>query len=181
MRCMRRLWTGRIDGNMIYAFDTYYAGPVAKTVCIGFEEWTSADYSFLEQESLNIQSEYISGEFYKRELPCILSLLEKMTLKSGDILIVDGYVYLDDDGKLGLGGHLYNSLGGKTPVIGFAKTNFATISARKKEIFRGKSQKPVYVTSTGIDLTLAAGLVGQMAGAFMIPDLLKKLDLLTKL
>ncbi|MBI1226336.1 MAG: endonuclease V [Bacteroidetes bacterium] len=165
---------------MIYAFDTFYEGLNAKTVCIGFEEWTSTDYNFLQQESLEIQSEYISGEFYKRELPCILSLLGKMTLSPSDMLIIDGYVYLDDYGKLGLGGHLNHSLDGKIPVIGVAKTNFATIFERKKEILRGKSQKPIYVTSIGIDLSLAAELVGQMAGIFRMPDLLKKLDLLTK-
>jgi deoxyribonuclease V len=65
--------------------------------------------------------EYTSGEFYKRELPCILSLLGKNHFDNIEAIIVDGFVYLDDQNKLGLGGHLYERLPYKVPVIGVAK------------------------------------------------------------
>jgi hypothetical protein len=38
--------------------------------------------------------------------------------------IVDGYVWLDDAGKPGLGAHLYQALGGRVAVLGVAETKF---------------------------------------------------------
>ncbi|MBK8567913.1 MAG: endonuclease V [Saprospiraceae bacterium] len=165
---------------MIFAFDTYYTEKTARTVCVGFEEWTSQELAFLNMEELPIQDDYESGQFYKRELPCILSLLEKVVVKEGDVLIVDGFVFLDEEGRLGLGGHLYESLSLKLPVIGVAKNNFATISSLKRAVFRGESKKPLYVTAIGMDLDEAAENIGNMAGTYRMPDLLKKLDLKTK-
>jgi exodeoxyribonuclease-5/deoxyribonuclease V len=93
---------------MIYAFDTHYQENKAKTVCIGFDKWE--DIGFLISKSLltDIKSDYISGEFYKRELPCIIELLAQIDLKNEDIIIIDGFVFLDDQMKPGLGAHLYH-------------------------------------------------------------------------
>lgn len=60
------------------------------------------------------------GEFYKRELSCILAILEDIDLATISCIIIDGFVVLDDAGKHGLGGHLYEQLDPKVPVIGFA-------------------------------------------------------------
>ncbi len=167
---------------MILAFDTYYFDDKAKTVCIAFEDWTNESNFKVYDEILENIAEYIPGEFYKRELPCILSLLEKIKLEVNNIelIIVDSFVYLDDDGKLGLGGHLFKALDGKIPIIGVAKTNFATIDNLKKPLLRGDSQKPLYITAIGIDLEKATELIQNMEGKFRNPTILKLLDTLTK-
>ncbi|WP_035650610.1 endonuclease V [Flavobacterium sp. ASV13] len=165
---------------MILAFDTYYYDNKAKTVCLEFTEWNQEKDFKVHTEIIDNVSEYIPGEFYKRELPCILSLLNNINLKEETIIIVDGFVYLDDDKKYGLGGHLYEKLNKKIPIIGVAKTNFASIEKDKKPLFRGDSKKPLFVTSIGIDLEDAFQKIESMAGEFRIPTLLKEMDRLTK-
>lgn len=165
---------------MIYAFDTFYQENTAKTACIGFEDWPSNEILFSKIMIRCIDEDYISGQFYKRELPCILEFMDDLQIAENDIIVIDGYVLLDDHGKLGLGGYLFEHIGGKNPVIGVAKSNFQTIVHQKKEILRGSSTKPLYVSAMGINLEFASECIKQMAGDFRIPDLLKKLDMLTK-
>jgi len=113
-------------------------------------------------------------------LPCVLSLLDKLNLEHVEAIVIDGFVYLDDEGKLGLGGHLYEALDGKIPIVGVAKTNFATIEKEKRVLLRGESVRPLFVTAIGMDLDEALKAVASMHGAFRIPTLLKQLDTYTK-
>lgn len=165
---------------MILAFDTYYFDNKAKTVSICFDNWSDEENYKVETEVIENSEEYQSGEFYKRELPCILSLLDKIKTQNVTTIIIDGFVYLDDNQKLGLGGHLYLQLQGKIPIIGVAKTNFATLEKNKRQLLRGSSMKPLYITSIGIDLDYATELIKNMKGNNRIPTLLKTLDTLTK-
>ncbi len=165
---------------MILAFDTYYFDNKAKTVCLSFEDWTASEDFKVYSEILEEIEDYTSGEFYKRELPCILSLLKTIDNSEIEAIIVDGFVFLDDDNKLGLGGYLYQKLDSKIPIIGVAKNNFATIEKQKRVLLRGESAKPLFITSIGIDLDLATSYIQSMAGVFRIPTLLKQLDTLTK-
>lgn len=166
---------------MILAFDTWYgtAGK-AKTVCLAFERWEDAQPLAIHTAFMENVADYTPGEFYKRELPCILDLFEKLPYEEIEAIVVDGFVFLDDDGKPGLGARLYKALEEKIPVIGVAKTNFASIDQLKKPVLRGESQKPLYVTAIGIDAGTAAQHVQRMAGDYRFPDLLKQLDRLTK-
>lgn len=165
---------------MILAFDTYYYDQKAKTICLEFGEWNEDKNFKIHSETIDNVEEYIPGEFYKRELPCILSLLKQIDLSTIDVIVVDGFVYLDDENKYGLGGYLYEKLNKEIPIIGVAKTNFASIERNKKALFRGDSKKPLYITSIGIDLDEAYQKVASMAGEFRFPTLLKELDRLTK-
>lgn len=70
---------------MIYTFDTYYYDDFAKTICITFKNWDSENEEAIYSENTAITSEYESGAFYKRELPCILSLLKKIDLKESEL------------------------------------------------------------------------------------------------
>jgi len=137
---------------MILAFDTYYFDNKAKTVCLEFSEYNQKENFKVHTEIIENVEEYIPGEFYKRELPCIMSVLNQINLQNIEVIIVDGFVYLDDDKKYGLGGHLYEKLNRQIPIIGVAKTNFASIEKDKKALYRGDSIKPLYITSIGIDL-----------------------------
>ncbi|WP_326983354.1 endonuclease V [Chryseobacterium sp. MYb264] len=166
---------------MIYAFDTYYYDDYANTICIAFKDWNSEQETEIFTEKTPITSDYESGAFYKRELPCILSLLNKINLESNDIIIVDGYVTLNDEGKIGLGGYLYEALEQKYPIVGIAKNGFASPDAQRREIFRGESKTPLFLTAKGADVDEIKPKVEQMDGDFRIPTLLKKLDQLTRL
>lgn len=165
---------------MILAFDTYYFDNKAKTVAIQFADWQDAESLAVYSEILEGIADYEPGNFYKRELPCILSLLKQIDPDKITCIIVDGFVYLDDDGTHGLGGHLYNAIGGKIPVIGVAKTNFATIEKLKAPVYRGESKNPLFVTAIGLELAIAAQNISTMHGAYRMPTLLQKLDGLTK-
>jgi len=166
---------------MILAFDSYYFDGKAKTVCLEFEDWADTDNFNVYTEVLEHVAEYVPGEFYKRELPCILSLIGKIDTENVSAIIVDGYVFLDDDGKLGLGGHLYEATAHRWPVIGVAKSNFATVDKSKIPVYRGDSNNPLFISSIGMDAETAAVHIKNMSGKFRMPTLLKKLDQLTKL
>jgi deoxyribonuclease V len=161
---------------MIYTFDTYYFDDKARTACLGILNWDDDVPTFELVETIDGVAEYESGSFYKRELPRITHVLDGIELASDDIIVVDGYVVLDDDGKLGLGGYLHAHLGGKTPIIGVAKNNFATLNKLKREVMRGDSKKPLFLTAMGIDVDVAASLVSTMHGEFRFPTILKLLD-----
>ncbi len=165
---------------MILAFDTYYFDNKAKTVCLSFEHWPAEDHYKIDSEIIENIEAYESGAFYKRELPCILSLLKKLEIENTEAIIIDGYVYLNDQQEPGLGAHLYQHLNGRIPIIGVAKTNFATLEKNKRLLTRGKSINPLYITSVGIDLDQATALIEKMGGPYRIPTLLKTLDVLTK-
>ncbi len=168
---------------MNLVFDTYYFdNDKANTICLVFENWENPvpDYEFSEiKEGVE---EYIPGQFYKRELPCILSLLEKIKTQIDDIscIVIDGFVYLDDHMKPGLGKHLFDALNNKIPIIGVAKTNFSTVEKFKLPLKRGSSDSPLYISSVGIDMEAAYDLIKKMHGEFRIPTLLKKVDSLTR-
>ena len=75
---------------------------------------------------------------------------------------------------------MHEQLNCKIPIIGVAKTNFATLDQNKRPLLRGKSIKPLYITSIGIDVDEATKFIEKMSGSNRIPKLLKKLDTLTK-
>jgi len=162
---------------MIFCFDTHYRKGYAKTSVVGFKNWNSSEPSIETSNYLYQFSNYESGAFYKRELPCLLSIINKIKLEPAkDILIIDGYVLLSDKGKLGLGGYLYHELQCEFPIIGVAKNDFFSLHKLKKLIYRGKSKKPLYVTSLGYDLQEASEKILSMHGEFRMPTMLKLVD-----
>lgn len=167
---------------MILAFDTYYTEKYAKTVCLVFHDWTDAEPTNIFEEKLDEVEKYEPGSFYKRELPCILSLLKKVEseIKNITAIIVDGFVLLDDDDKLGLGGYLYKQLNSKIAVIGVAKSGFYRNKKNVKELLRGESKKPLYISAMGIELNSAFEHIKSMYGNYRMPKLLQILDSKTK-
>jgi deoxyribonuclease V len=159
---------------MILAVDVdYKANNEAIIAGIIFENWEEKEIIKEVIVKIDNVEEYISGQFYKRELPCILALLERLP-KLPDYIIVDGYVYLNDN-KKGLGGYLYQSLDEKIPIIGVAKNSFQNIST-DTYLYRGESKKPLYITSAGIEQKEAKKLVKSMHGKYRFPTLLKEVD-----
>lgn len=165
---------------MILAFDTYYFDDKAKTVCLSFHNWTDEHPVNIDTEIIGDIEAYEPGSFYKRELPCILSLLQKIDVPEIEAIIVDGFVVLDDAEKPGLGAYLFEKLQGNTPIIGVAKTSFHNNKKNVRELYRGESKKPLYITARGIDLDEAHSKIKSMHGAFRMPTLLQLLDTKTK-
>lgn len=158
---------------MILAVDVQYQGNTAFVGGVVFNEW-SAPAPITEHVSIlqNIE-DYEAGNFYKRELPCIIKLLSEHELLP-KYIVVDGYVYLDGKQKPGLGKKLFDSVGGLNEVIGVAKKSYSGIG-ENFEIYRGKSEKPLYITTTG-DIESAKRRIAKMFGKHRIPVLLKRAD-----
>lgn len=159
---------------MILAIDAYYVTDKANVVGILYEEWTQSEPDKTISVVVDGIAEYEPGNFYKRELPCILQLLEKANDYTISCIVVDGYVYLNNQGKKGLGYYLHEALDGRIPIIGVAKSYF--VDNDSTEVYRGESKKPLYVTAIGIDQTEAAHYIATMHGPFRMPTLLKLLD-----
>lgn len=118
---------------------------------------------------------YRSGEFYRRELPPLRAVIPAADELA--LIVVDGYVDLDPDGRPGLGAHVHAEFG--VAVIGVAKTAFGT-ATHAARVLRGLSSRPLYVTAAGMTIADAAVLVTEMAGRFRLPDALKRVDRLAR-
>jgi len=163
---------------MIAALDVCYRAVSALAACVLFEEWTSDAPQAEFQELIEKVQPYESGSFYLRELPCLLKVLSHLKVRI-EAVIVDGYVWLGPENRPGLGARLYEALDRKTPVIGVAKSPFRG-AANAERVLRGKSARPLYVTSTGLDPAEAARNIASMHGSHRIPTLLKRVDRLCR-
>ena len=166
---------------MIIAIDVYYQDKKAIVAGVLFHFWDApktADEVVIEME-IDRVGEYEPGQFYKRELPCILALLETLETLP-EIIVIDGYVYLGSEENPGLGQRLYDALEGRSIVIGVAKTRFQDTPATT-EVYRGQSQNPLYVTAIGVGTSEAKRFIMDMQGESRIPTLLKRVDQLTRL
>lgn len=159
---------------MILAVDVDYGDSSAKVAGVTFSNWDDQEPEKIYLTQIVGIAKYIPGSFYKRELPCILSLLSEHSL-TPDVIVIDGYVYLNGIDKPGLGKHLYNALGGDIAIIGVAKRAFKDID-NKFALYRGESKNPLYVTAVGIDIHKARKAIVQMHGKYRNPTLLKKVD-----
>lgn len=104
-------------------------------------------------------------------------MLEKVK-ENIDIIIIDSFVWIDGH-KNGLGAYLYKSMKFKVPIIGVAKS-YLKGSTDYLKVYRGKSTVPLYVSAIGIDLKYSAKLIKNLKGDFRIPDVLKKVDKLSR-
>lgn len=165
---------------MILTIDVHYKKDYAKTVLLFFENFSSEKPTSIESHTTEDILEYEPGLFYKRELPCIMNALQGVNLEGVEIIIVDGYIYVDNEKSFGLGGYLYEALHKKYPIIGVAKTKFHKNMETVKEIYRGESKNPLYISSIGIEKEVAADYIQNMFGSFRLPYLLKLMDQITK-
>jgi deoxyribonuclease V len=163
---------------MLASLDVDYRDEGAVAAGVMFGDWTDDRPSFETTILIDRVLPYEPGQFYRRELPCLLAVLETLDPQP-EVIIIDGYVWLGDEGDPGLGAHLHRAIQGKGAVVGVAKTRF--LKARVvEEIYRGASRSPLYVTSVGMDLSEAARQVRRMHGPHRIPTLLKRVDRLCR-
>jgi deoxyribonuclease V len=163
---------------MIAAVDVCYSDTGATAGGVLFTHWTSEQPALELREFIEQVEPYEPGSFYKRELPCLLKLLEPVKGQV-ETIIVDGYVWLGPENRPGLGARLYETLGEQTPVIGVAKSIFGG-ATNAEAVLRGRSKRQLYVTAAGMDPVIVAKNIQVMHGPHRIPTLLKRVDQLCR-
>lgn len=165
---------------MIYlAMDVYYDELQNSATVAGIRFAGVQNVEILSTHRVEVQgvAAYQSGQFYKREMPCLLELIKTID-KPVDVLVIDGFVYLDC-GKPGLGKHLYDNLTDKKPIIGIAKNPYQKI-ADCHQVFRGQSKKPLYITTINHSLEDAKQWLQDLQGKHRLPDVLTQVDRLSR-
>ena len=163
---------------MLAILDAAYSDTSSAVACVTAEGWTSGKPLDELVLTRGPQKAYAPGEFYRRELPLLLAALKK--IDPPDAILIDGYVWLDANGRRGLGAHLYEQLGQGVPVIGAAKTRFAGAEKFAEQAIRGRSTNPLWVTSAGMDADEAAAYIRSMHGQHRIPTLVALADRLAR-
>ena len=158
--------------------DTDPAGTRATAACVVMPGWSSARPTAEYVRVVSGVAAYVPGQFYRRELPCVLAVLERV-VEPLQRVVVDGQEILDAAGTYGLGGFLYEALGRRLAIIGVAKTRFRSNTAAI-EVLRGGSARPLFVTALGVDPQAAAAAIAGMHGDHRLPTLLKRVDRLCR-
>jgi deoxyribonuclease V len=163
--------------SLIVCLDVDYRDAGAVAAGVWFRAWPAATAELETAATIAHVEPYVPGEFYKRELPCLMEVLSRGS--AAQIVIVDGYVWLGA-GRPGLGAHLFDALGGRASVVGVAKTSFAG-ATDAVPVYRGGSKSPLFVTAGGaITPEQAAAHVASMHGPHRVPTLLRRVDRLAR-
>lgn len=163
---------------MIAILDAGYRENNARAACVlahAFTDEQPCGENVIEIEGI---APYTPGKFYRRELPCLVAALNAIDAQP-DIVVVDGFVTLSPTGEPGLGQYLYEELNSETPAIGVAKTSFAK-ATHALPLIRGRSKRPLFITSAGIDAQAAYKSIRSMHGNNRIPTLLNLVDRLSR-
>jgi deoxyribonuclease V len=163
-------------GGVCAAVDVHYLGTGgARAAAVLAADATFAHVDDERTALTRAVAPYRSGEFYLRELPPLRTVLKDIS--DLRLLVVDGYVDLDPDGRPGLGAYAHTEFG--VPVIGVAKSRFRT-ATHAVPVERGASARPVFITAAGMPAADAAELVRRMAGRYRLPDALRRADSLAR-
>jgi deoxyribonuclease V len=158
------------------AVDVHYIGDaVARAAMVAAPERSFSHITRSQTAMVPVNAPYKPGEFYLRELPPLRAVIQ--ACDELVLIVIDGYVDLDSDGRPGLGAHINAEFG--VPVIGVAKTAFRT-ATHAAQVFRGQSSRPLHVTAAGMTIAEAVLVVSEMAGQFRLPDALKLADRLAR-
>ncbi len=165
----------------IALLDVHYQGAGAHAACLLADSWESESLAAGYTRDIEAVEPYEPGNFYLRELPCLLAVLELLPSQP-QAVIIDGYVWLAPGDRPGLGARLFEALGQSTSVVGIAKTAFAGAQtcANVIPVLRGASRRPLFVTAAGMSAEVAAEHVRRMAGPHRIPELVRLADRLSR-
>ncbi len=169
-------------GTVTIAFlDVGYRDTGARAACVLAGSWESELPSSTYVRDIEHVEAYEPGSFYRRELPCLLSVL-RLLPSLPQIVVVDGHVWLSSARRPGLGAHLHDAPGRRIPVVGVAKTAFADARSCDvvAQVLRGRSRQPLFVTAAGMELGAATRDVRRMAGKHRAPEMLRIVDRLSR-
>jgi deoxyribonuclease V len=163
---------------MICCLDVDYRPSACAAAAVSFRAFSDAlavhETTYLHPEP---PEDYQPGQFYRRELPHLLAVLQRLPAPP-ELLVIDGFVWLEQDTP-GLGAHLHRALGGATPVVGVAKRPYRKATSATA-VLRGTSRAPLWVSAVGYEVSLAAAAVAAMHGEHRIPTLLQRVDRLAR-
>ena len=162
---------------MILCVDVAYVDATAFAAGVRFDDWSDAAPAQEIVVRVENVEPYVPGQFYRRELPSILALVDAAPSRPSAI-VIDGYVWLDDH-RPGLGARLHEALGGDVAVIGVAKTKFGNASS-SVPLLRGTSTTPLFITAAGLPLDDTVAHIRSMHGPHRIPTLIKRADQLRR-
>lgn len=159
---------------MIACFDVHYFEDHTNAAAVVFNDWSDRE----PIESLVIRCDaadkYVAGKFYQRELVPLMNIINQLNHPI-ETFVLDAYCHLGEAGSPGLGHFVREQLPNDSNVIGVAKNQFRDTNHAVK-LLRGKSTRPLYVTSIGINYQTAANFIKSMHGPNRIPMLLKMVD-----
>ena len=138
-------------------------------------QWQDESPTKVIEATVDGVADYVPGEFYKRELPCVMAVIHQVRKYKVDCIILDSHVQLGE-GKKGLGEYVYEAVYQMYPIIGVAKSSFHGNVEFVREVRRGESENPLYVSAIGTDLEEAAMYIQNMHGDYRIPTMLKEVD-----
>ncbi len=163
---------------MIACFDVHYGEDSARAATVVLRRWEDSTAADQASHSVTEFGDYRPGNFYQRELKPLQELIARIhhPIK---YFVVDAYCHLSADRSPGLGAYLHELLPVGSVVLGVAKNRFRG-STHAVELFRGSSDRPLFITSIGIDYECAAKHIESMAGAHRIPSMLKMADRLSR-
>jgi deoxyribonuclease V len=157
---------------VILAVDAHYGDEVV-VAGVRFADWPDAEPASEHVVRVAEAAPYLPGEFWRRELPGVLVLLE--TMEPPRVVVVDAHAWLGH-GRPGLGARVFEVTG--IPTIGVAKTLFR--GAPAMAVLHGGSAKPLWVSAAGMEAEEAARCVGAMHGPHRVPTLLRRVDALSR-
>lgn len=164
---------------MLLAVDVHYSFTGATAAGAAFDVWRASTTSQCWVLPLtDPPAPYKPGRFYQRELPYLRKIVGRaLSDVSIETIIIDGHVWLTDD-QPGLGMHLYEYLERAVPVVGIAKSAYHNGTATPVQ--RGRSRRPLHVSSAGLEQAEAARLVADMHGADRLPTIVRLVDRLAR-
>lgn len=158
---------------MIVCLDVDYRKDAVVTARLVIPTWDSkAPASLTTIRTKGAAPDYIPGAFYRREMPYLVAALEGI---AASVVVIDGYVWLGP-GAPGLGAHLWEAIGKRAAIVGVAKTPFHGIATIVREVRRGESKTPLFVTAAGMEPDDAAAHVREMHGPHRMPAMLRRVD-----
>ncbi len=178
-KCQRKFCN--ITEAYYLAIDVYYEGDIAFVAGVAFSDYSQTDPDRVYYSELKVPGDYEPDEYYKRELPCIIKLIDEHDL-SPHVIIIDGYTHLDGVNKWELGDPLSNHFfqnDQEIAVIGVAKTP-SRDTPKDREVFRGNNSKALYVQATGLDNDFSRKIISGMSGDHRLPALLRLVDKLCR-
>lgn len=179
--------------RMILLLDVHYdeVNNSAHIAGIITDDWISDKIiSIYEIDKNGIDCAYIPGQFYKREMPCLIELwnsLSEYDKSNIDTIIVDGF-YDIWNGSKGLGHHFKDWLtanGYNKEVVGIAKnpcreTNKFTLPVyRTEESKTSKCRSALWVNGSKMENDYQSKVLS-MHGKYRIPTLIKAVDKLSR-
>ncbi|KAF0243618.1 MAG: hypothetical protein FD180_3222 [Planctomycetota bacterium] len=162
---------------MIACLDAHYRDEVAFAAGVLFDDWPAR--APVREWTVRVEggAPYVPGQFYRREMPGLLRLLEALP-ELPRIVLVDAYAWLGE-GMPGMGARLHEALGGRAAIVGVAKTKYRG-AGPAATVRRGRSGSPLYVSTAGMPLEEAAEGVKRMHGRGRLPLMVRRADVLAR-